>query len=469
MKSHSVKRGTTRRQFGTTCAAMMSTGLTSTLMQLQLTRSALAQTAAGDYRALVCLFLDGGNDSFNMLVPHDQAEYDDYASIRGSQANQGLALAREQTLPITGPDGRTLALHPAMQSIQELYTQGKVAFVANVGSLVQPTNLADFQSESNLPLGLFSHADLTRHWQTSVPQSRNVLKGWGGRMADILTDPSNRDATISMNIALNQLNTFQAAKYANPYVVSAGGATERDGYFGNWAPDLIFYRAHQDMLQRPRTNLLEQTYTQLTDNAINAAALYNQATSGLTLETNFPGSYLANDLERVARTIAAREQLGHTKQIFFLSYGGWDHHGGLIGPHGYMLGQVSDALSAFYQSTVELGVADQVVTFTASDFGRTLAGNGQGSDHGWGGNQLVMGGAVQGGAIFGEYPRSLAQDNPLDVGRGRLIPTMSVDQYAAELAMWMGISNDGELETVLPNIRTFYPANASDAPVGFLL
>jgi uncharacterized protein (DUF1501 family) len=288
-------------------------------------------------------------------------------------------------------------------------------------------------------------------------------------MADILTDPSERNATISMNIAMNQLNTFQSATYANPYVVSAFGATERDGAFGGWAPDEIFFRAHQDMLSRQRTNLVEKTLAEVTDQAINAASLYNDSTNSVTFTTQFPGSDLANNLQQVAKTIAARETLGHSQQIFFLSFGGWDHHGGLIGPHGYMLGQVSEALNAFYNATVELGVADKVVTFTASDFARTLAGNGQGSDHGWGGNQLVMGGAVAGGQVYGDYPLSLAAGNPLDVGRGRLIPTLSVDQYAAELAMWMGIGNDADLETILPNIRNFYASSETTAPVGFLL
>lgn len=465
----SRKPGTTRRQFAKECLSMMTGSATATMMQLQLTQSLLAQTGGiNDFRALVCLFLYGGNDSFNMLTPYDQAEYNSYESIRGTASDAGLAIPRDQLLPISDPSGRTFGLHPSLTDLKTLYDQGDLAFVANVGSLVVPTDITLYLSETNLPLGLFSHADLTRHWHTSVPQSRHVLTGWGGRMADILTDPANRNAPISMNIALNQVNGFQAAKYANPYVVTAGGATERDGYFGNWAPDEVFFQAHEDMLNRPHSNLIEQTYVNATKQAINAAAQYNVATSDVTLQTQFPNSYLAEDLERVARTIAAHSSLGHPNLIFFVSFGGWDHHGDLLGPHGDMLGEVGAALKAFHDAMVELQLTDKVVTFTASDFARTLAGNGQGSDHGWGGNQIVMGGPVSGGRVYGQYPETLASGNELDVGRGRLIPTTSVDQYAAELAMWLGIRNDNQLETILPNIRNFYSASATEPPLGFL-
>ena len=468
--ARSTKARSTRRQFGCKClATAMSTSAMSTIMQLQTTRNVLAQTGGGgDYRALVCLFLDGGNDSYNMLVPHDQSEYDDYLAARGSQANSGLALERDSLLPIADPNGRNFGIHPSMPEMQTLYNAGKLAFVANVGSLIEPTDKSGYDSESNLPLGLFSHSDLVRHWQTSIPQSRNVATGWGGRLADILTEPSDYNDTISMNIALGRVNKFQAAQYANPYILNSEGAVEREGYFGSWEPDRIFFRTHEQMLQRDYTNLVKQTYMSQTFQAINAARDYNAAASGVVLETEFPETHFARDMERVARTIAAREALEHNQQIFFVSLGGWDHHAGLIRPHADLLGQVSAGLKAFYDATVELEIADKVVTFTASDFARTLAGNGQGSDHGWGGNQLVMGDAVQGGQLFGTYPASLAPGNTLDVGRGRLIPTLSVDEYAAELAMWMGIGNNAELETILPNIRNFYPSGTTAAPLGML-
>ena len=462
-------KGSSRRRFIQSCCAMATGSITSSILQLQLTQQLLAQTGGTDYKALVCLFLDGGNDSHNMLVPYEQTEYDDYFSIRLDPNQGGLALSRDSLLPITTSGGRSFGMHPAMTGLKQLYDQGDVAFVANVGSLVEPTDYSDYQSNNNLPLGLFSHADLTRHWQTGLPQSRAAATGWGGRAADILTDPADRDDPIPLAISLDQVNRFQSAVYANPYVVTAyEGAVEYDAFESNWAPDVLVRTAMEEIFARNDTNLLRQTYQDLTRQSIEAASQYNQATSSVTFNTEFPQSYLARQLERIARTIAAAPTLGHSRQTFFVSYGGWDHHNDLLGPQNNMLGQVSAALSAFHACLSELGLNDSVTTFTASDFGRTLAGNGQGSDHGWGGNQMVMGGSVSGGDVYGEYPLSLATGNPLDLGRGRLIPTMSVDEYAAELVMWMGIGNNSDLETVLPNIRNFYATGSTDSPVGFL-
>lgn len=448
----------------------MATGsITSSILQMQLTQRLLAQTGASDYKALVCLFLDGGNDSHNMLVPYEQSEYDDYFSIRLDPSQGGLALSRDSLLPIATPGGRSFGLHPAMSGIKQLYDQGDVAFVANVGSLVEPTNYSDYQANNNLPLGLFSHSDLTRHWQTGIPQSRASATGWGGRAADILTDPADRDDPIPLAISLDQVNRFQSAIYANPYVVTAyEGAVEYNAFESNWAPDVVVQTAMAEIFARNDSNLMRQTYQDLTRQSIDAASQYNDATSSVTFNTVFPGTYIARQLERIARTIAAAPTLEHSRQTFFVSYGGWDHHNDLIGPQNNMLGQVDAAMSAFHACLSELGLIDNVTLFTASDFGRTLAGNGQGSDHGWGGNQMVLGGSVVGSDVYGEYPLSLASGNPLDLGRGRLIPTLSVDEYAAEMLMWMGIGNNADLETVLPNIRNFFASTSGDGPVGFL-
>ena len=464
----SCKPGMHRRRFTQRCLAMAAGGIGSSLIQLNLTQSLLAQSSSEDTRALVCLFLDGGNDSFNMLLPYETSEYADYLSIRQDQSNGGLALPREQLLPIVTPGGRSFGLHPAMAEMQQLYNNGDLAFVANVGSLIEPTDYSDYQDRNQLPLGLFSHADLIRHWQTSLPQSRSESIGWGGRVADILTDPSRRNDPIPMSISMDRVNTFQTGVHVNPYIINSGGATEFESYSSNWGPDLIVQSVLNQVLARDETDLMHQTYNRLTRQAIDAAAMYNAAANAISFETVFPQSYFGRSMERIARTIASAGALNHQRQIFFIAYGGWDHHGDLIGPQNTMLADVSSTLGAFHACLTELQLADQVVTFSASDFGRTLAGNGQGSDHGWGGNQFVMGGPVTGGDVFGEYPISLASGNPLDVGRGRLIPTLSVDQYAAELVMWMGIGNHAELETILPNIRNFYPSTATDAPIGFL-
>ncbi len=311
-------------------------------------------------------------------------------------------------------------------------------------------------------------ADLTRHWQTSMPQSRSITTGWGGRVADLLTDPARRNDPISMSIAIDRVNTFQTGTNINPYIVSGYGATEHGAYSTDWGPDLIFKGAYEQMLAADDGDRLRQTYRGLTRQAIDAATQYNTATASVDYDTVFPESYLGRSMERVAQTIGAAGTLNQTRQIYFVSVGGWDHHSGLLGPQHDLLREVSQSLGAFHACLTELSLADKVVTFSASDFGRTLAGNGQGSDHGWGGNQFVMGGAVGGGEVYGQYPTSLAIDSPLDVGRGRLIPTTSVDEYAAEIVMWMGIANNADLEMVLPNVRTFYPNSASGAPLGFL-
>lgn len=465
----SAKPGTTRRRFIQQCAAMTTGSISASVFQMQLTRQLLAQgSGGGGFKALVCLFLDGGNDSYNMLVPNEAAEYADYFSIRQDPSLGGLALSQESLLPISTPGGRSFGLHPSMTEMKSLYDAGDLAFVANVGSLFQRTDLADYQSGVDLPLGLFSHSDLQRHWQTSMPQSRSAATGWGGRVADLLTDPAKRDAPIAMSLSIDRVNTFQAAQYANPYVISANGATEFEAYRSNWAPDLIFRGAFDQILARAEPDLVRSTYSALTQQSIEAATLYNEATAAVSFDTVFPSSYFGRQMERIARTIASAGSLGHQQQLFFVSNGGWDHHGDLLGPQNTMLGEVSAALGAFQACLTELGLANEVVTFSASDFGRTLAGNGQGSDHGWGGNQFVLGGPVSGGNVYGDYPDSLAAGNPLDVGRGRLIPTTSVDEYAAEMLLWMGVANNADLEMVLPNIRNFYSSSASDSPLGFI-
>lgn len=354
-----------------------------------------------------------------------------------------------------------------MTQLQAIYNQGDAALVANVGSLVQPTDRSMFSgNDPRLPLGLFSHSDLVRHWQTSMPRSRDAITGWGGRMADLLTDPSRRDDPIAMSIAIDSTNIFQAARYANPYTVSAGGTTERSQYYGTWNRDMIYRRVYDQTIATSNPNLIKQTHSMMTDIAIRAAELYNSATAGVSIQTVFPDTYLGRNFERIAKTIAARQQLNHGRQVFFLDYGNWDHHSDLINPHAANLAEVDGALSAFNTAMIELGLSDCVLTFTASDFGRTLAGNGQGSDHGWGGNQIVMGGGISGGRVYGSYPATLAANNSLDVGRGRLIPTTSVDEYAAEMVLWFGIGNNADLELILPNVRTFFAAGGNGSPLG---
>ena len=446
------------------CAALTSTSILSTLLNLHLTRSAAAAQTVSGYKALVCLFQHGGNDSFNMLVPTDPGAYADYQTARGN-----LALAKGDLLQISDRrDGRKYGLHPGMAALHQLYQDRNLAFVANVGTLVEPITRSSYDT-AMLPLGLFSHSDQQRHWQTSVPQSRTQITGWCGRMADMLSDTTNSNPVVSMNIALEHLNILQTGDGVIPYVIDGASGAELLAGYGNSNPiDRIMTRATDSLLEQKYSDLLQVTHAQMRRQAIDAAVDFNEAIGSVNLNTTFPDTQMGRAFYQAARTIGAREVLGQQRQVLFVERGGWDHHDGVLTRQAAMLPEIAEAMKAFYDATVELGVSRDVVTFSISDFGRTLTTNGNGSDHAWGGNHIVMGEAVDGGRIHGDYPESLAPGNKLDIGRGRLIPTTSADEYNAELALWFGIENDHTLETILPNLRNFYPAFETSPPVGFV-
>jgi uncharacterized protein (DUF1501 family) len=462
-----------RRRFlgSSCCAAVGLTGALSTLAQLRLL-GAVAQPTSGraaaapDYKALVCLFLQGGHDANNLLIPSDTSGYDSYARARAN-----LALPRSALLPITPrtSDGRAFSLHPAVPELRGLFAAGQAAVLANVGTLVVPTTKAQYQAGSvPLPLQLFSHSDQQVQWQTSAPEQRNA-SGWGGRLAD-LVDAFNTNPAVSMSISLAGLNTFQVGASVTQYAVTPAGAVNFAG--GTAAPgtaDAARYQAHKDLSARPLTSLLDAAFAGLTRDAIATAEIVSRALAAAPAPaTAFPATSAGNQLRMVARLIAAADTLGLKRQLFFVQLGGWDTHAAQLsasdptaGAHAQLLAQVSQAVSAFYAATVELGVASQVTTFTASDFGRTYASNGNGSDHGWGNHQLIVGGAVKGGDFYGRIP-ALAIGGPDDIGRGRWIPTTSVDEYAATLATWFGVSAT-DLPLVLPNLGRFARPN-----LGFL-
>ncbi|MEM6878042.1 MAG: DUF1501 domain-containing protein, partial [Bacteroidota bacterium] len=420
-----------------------------------------------DYRALVCILLAGGNDSFNMLVPRGNAEYAAYANSRSN-----LALPQVGLIPLsqTLQTGLDLGLHPAMPEIQSLYDAGQAAFLSNVGTLIEPTTaeqIANF--EVRVPVGLFSHSDQIMQWQTSVPQSRAAI-GWGGKMADLLA-AGNENENISMNISLAGNNVFQAGNETIAYSVSGpqGGAETLFG-FGDSSPfEQIRTAAINNLLEQEYQNLFEQSYVNTINVGQQANSQYAEALQNLPpLTTSFtPGNRLSVDLSLIARTIAAREELQFRRQVFFVVVGGWDHHDEVINIQNQMLGEVSQAIGEFQNAMNELGTTDCVTTFTISDFARTLTSNGNGSDHGWGGNAMIVGGAVNGGEVYGLYP-DLGLQSSLDVGDGILIPTTSTDEYFAELALWMGVS-PSDLGLVLPNLSNFYSASSNQPPIGFLL
>jgi uncharacterized protein (DUF1501 family) len=459
-----------RRQFlgQASCAAVTAIPVINTILNLKLAGSvAAAEPGPAEYRALVCLFLGGGNDSFNMLVPRGATEYAEYATIR-----QDLALAQGSLLPINpvGGSGMQFGIHPGMPELQALFEAGHAAFVANVGTLVEPITKSQYQNGSaSLPLGLFSHSDQIEQWQTSVPDSRSSI-GWAGRLADLLHDINSNDK-VSMNVSLAGSNVWQSGLSVFEYAITPGGAVGLQGYQPQWNiyQETIQARsaAIDSQLALQYNNLFAQAFAKSKRDAVDAYEIFSGATSNpLPGGVTFPISNLAQQLQMVAKTIAGRDALGMKRQTFFVQLGGWDHHDEVLNNQAAMLPVVSQAIGAFYNALVALGVEDKVTLFSCSDFGRTLTSNGQGSDHAWGGNHFIVGGGVNGKQIYGQFP-SLYDNNPLDVGRGRLIPTTSADEYFAELALWLGVSKSS-LPLVLPNINRFYDTNSSEWPIGVL-
>jgi len=434
------------------CAALTTSGILNTIFDLR-RLSAATVPDGSDFRALVCLFLYGGNDANNVIIPHDADGYASYAAARGI-----LAIPQNQLLPLTlqGGDGRDFGFHPSLPELQALFNQGHLGVVANVGTLVGPITRSQYLSGgAAVPPQLFSHADQSVQWQTSVPDQVSRT-GWGGRMADLLHS-LNGNSQVSLSISIAGTNTFEVGNTVLPYSISSDGSIGLAGFDGS-ANANVRLQAFRDLLALPHNNLLEKAYSDTVSRAITENDLLTTALAGIPpLQTVFPATALAQQLNMVAKLIAARTSLGMRRQIFFCSVGGFDTHGDQISSQASLLVELSQALNAFYAATVELGMADSVTTFTASDFGRTFPTNGSGSDHGWGNHQFVLGGAVQGGRLFGTFP-TLEVNGPDDTGQGRWIPTTSVDEFSATLATWFGVSNS-DLPTVLPNIGRFAQPN----------
>ena len=443
----------TRREFigQASCAAVKGTAVLSTLLSLRLANSLAAQTAPADYKALVCLFLAGGNDSFNMLVPTTTAEYAAYSTARGN-----LALPLDTLLRIAPSNlgGRTLGVHPSMPEVRDLFNLGRLAFVANVGSLVRPTTLADYRANRHRPISLYSHADQIKQWQTCMPDQRTA-KGWGGRAADVIKS-LNAPSLVSMNISLSGQTTFLTGDRTFTYSIGSSGATALTGYSPDARNSLTALRtaAADSLLEAAYGSLLDQTYGTSTRDALDAYYEFAGALNGVTLGTAVPaGNSLANNLAMVARVASANGKLGVKRQIFFVQLGGWDHHDEVLNNQVAMLRTVSQAVGFFWNALGEVGLQNNVTLFSASDFGRTLRSNGNGSDHAWGGNHFLLGGAVNGGRVAGNRDQGYYPDftrlAEIDTGQGRLIPGVAVDEYARDLLTWFGVTS-GDLDHVLP-------------------
>lgn len=473
----------TRRDFiRKSCLAVGTISVAQTIRDLRLINSAAAQETFSDYKALVCVFLGGGNDSNNLIVPRSGADYLNYSAIR-----QNLALPASSLLPINplNSDGRDYGLHPGCVELQQLFNQGKLATLFNVGPLVYPLTRAQYSSNAVAkPPQLFSHSDQVTHWQTSLPD-QPPRTGWGGRVADLLHPgqldlmngvPGTKAAKIALCTSIAGNNTFEVGGTYQQYHVGTGGAVSMSGVTEGRLD------AVKDILSIPSnivSNLQRQAYADVVERALATGTLLNSsiANTDPVLFPNFwaPNPFptnngLADQLRMVARIIEGREEnkLNMRRQIFYVTDGGYDTHTSqvrnnginpddrVLGEHATRLTRVSQALFAFQKAMEKLGVDNQVTTFTASDFGRTFRTNGQGSDHGWGSHHLMMGGAVRGGRIYGTFP-TLQLNGPDAVptsSEGRWIPTTSVDQYSATLARWFGVS-DSNMSTVFPNIGRF--------------
>jgi len=431
---------------------------------------ALAQT--GDYKALVCIFLFGGNDAGNMIIP-----YDDYAAYASVRQTAGLAIPQSSLLPISVPRvGSRFALHPSLTGLQQLWLQGNLAVVCNVGPLIEPTNRDSYiNGTAHLPLNLFSHSDQQNQWQTSISNGTGS-SGWGGRTADRIAQRNSSTLPVVLSVAGTPI--FVAGQTETALALAAAptapnAALSLDG-FPNPPDSDLRYLEMVDILQRDQNLTLVRAASRVTMNGLDAADTLRQ--TGNPTVPPFPlnpRTSLGNQLEQAAKLISLRDSLGMSRQIFFCSLGGFDTHFNQVnngnpttGTQANLLAQIDGAMKAFYDATVALGVASNVLTFTLSDFSRTFVPNGNlGTDHAWGSHHFVMGGSVIGSDFYGVpgsngtvFP-TLAPNGPDDTdqgdsARGRWIPTTSVDQYGATLASWFGVTGS-DLVAVFPNIGRF--------------
>ncbi len=453
-----------RRRFLARCGALGTLAAVSSFDQFGLV-NALAQSSPG-YKALVCVFLFGGNDSNNMVVPLDNTDYNAYAAVRGPQSQGGLALSQASLLPLTpGNSGITYGLHPNLPEMEALYNAGKLAILTNVGPLLATLTKAQYAANSApIPTNLFSHADQQTQWQTAGTDTVSRT-GWGGRLADQIASLNGSAPTpLMMSVAGSVIYTVGNTTY--PLALPTGGNFGLSG-FSSSAESQARLNALNQILTIDRGNVLVQSAQNINTQAIGSSTLLNPIISATppTVQTAFQGlnTSLSAQLMQVARIIAARSTLQQQRQIFFVSLGGFDTHNTELTTQSNLLSQVSPALNAFYNATVALGVSSQVTTFTNSDFARTYKpASGGGTDHAWGGHHFIIGDAVKGGQMYGTMP-TLVLGGPSDVtNEGRWIPTTAVDQYGSTLATWFGVS-PSNMPLVFPNI-----GNYATSDLGFM-
>lgn len=478
MSEQSKSRRNFLRQLSCT---MCAGGASALLPQLNLISSALAQGTVPGYKALVCVYLAGGNDAWNMVVPYDQARYDVYRTSRSGTYDAttnpgGLALARPGNTSMNIANStEAYFMHPAMTELRTLYNAGKVAVLPNIGTLKRPITKTEYNNNSSLrPPQLYSHSDQEEQWQLGRTSANN--RGWGGQVADLVRGENVYQA-LSPCISIGGSNKFEIGANTFPYQMSSGGVTALSNIGGPTSTGANFQRAValQAMLDAAYVSPYQNEYADIMDRS---RELYFKLQAGLAsggvgnVTTTFPANNsLADQLKMVARMIKLSKTLGqgieHKRQIFYVRFGGFDLHDNLITNNGHfnLLQRVSQALKAFWDALGETGLnaRDEVTTFTMSEFARTLTTNGNGSDHAWGSMQMVMGGKVNGGRFYGTFPDQTLS-NPISFSRGQTIPSTSVDQMAATLARWMGVTTTGDLNTIFPNLPNFSTNN-----LGFML
>ncbi len=450
-----------RREFLKRVGAFSATGVAA---PLALNLAAMGEAAAfnaTDYKALVCVFLYGGNDYANTLVPYDNASHGLYLGQRAAIATQRSALDATVLNPTVAlANSRQYALAPTLSPLLPIFNASQLAVMLNIGNLVQPTSKTQYTNKSApLPPKLFSHNDQQSVWQSSSPEGST--SGWGGRMGDLFAS-SNGNATFSC-VSVTGNAVFLAGRTAVQYQVTTGGSVPITGLASPLFGSQSCSDTLRSLITAPRSNVFEAEHARITKRSIEADTQLSAAlATAPTITTPFAGlNNLAAQLQMVAKMISVRAATGAKRQVFFVSIGGFDMHDGLVDNHPGLLATVADAMASFHAATTELGVASKVTTFTASDFGRTLTTDGDGSDHGWGSMHFVMGGAVKGRAYYGTPP-TIANNGPDDVGQGRLLPSLAVDQLGATLGKWFGVS-DTEMAMVMPQI-----ANYTTRDLGFL-
>jgi uncharacterized protein (DUF1501 family) len=442
-----------RRHFVQRGAALAALGLGARLDLIDFVSPANAQTA-GDYKALVCMFLFGGNDGNNTIVPYDTAGYAQYAAVRSSTS--GIQLAQSALLPIQPVSTSTpYGLHPSLPELATLFGQRKLAILANVGTLTQPTSKSQYIA-GQVPLSLYSHSDQQAQWQSSI-SSAAAGTGWGGRIADRLA--ALNPAGFPVVTSLDGATLFTTGASTSPLSLPSSGSFALAGYNAS-AASVARLAALNQFLAAPSGNQLVGAANTLGAQALNLSAVMNPilANANSTVAPIFAplsNNDTAQSLFQIAKTIEAHAVTGARRQIFFVGLGNFDTHANQAPTQAKLLAELSPALQAFYDATVALGVSAQVTTFTLSDFGRTFQpASGAGTDHAWGNHQFILGDAVKGGDLYGQFP-TLALGGPSDAEvRGRWIPTTAVDQYGATLARWFGVA-DSDLATVFPNLARF--------------